>query len=162
MKALHRGWCLPYGYPTIGFWSYNGGEFRNVKMEEFVNKLGLRIDFTPSHSSWANGGNEQNHYSCDVIVKKVMEEDKRIGLQEAVKMAAWTHNTNVNVLGYSPLQLMTGKSIVLPGLTTGNEAMDSLYDDEAVRRIKERHLEKRSFQGNLREQRTQGQKDMKT
>jgi len=19
VKALHRGWCLPYGYPTIGF-----------------------------------------------------------------------------------------------------------------------------------------------
>ena len=35
---------------------------------------------------------------------------------------------------------MTGKSIVLPGLTTGDEATDSLYDDETVRRIMERHL----------------------
>ena len=40
VKALHRGWCLPYRYPTIGFWSDNGGEFRNSKMEEFVSKLG--------------------------------------------------------------------------------------------------------------------------
>ena len=106
-----------------------------------MNKLGLRINFTPSHSPWANRGNERNHYSCDVIIKKVMEDDKKIGLQEAVKMAAWTHNTNVNVLGYMPLQLMTGKSIVLPGLVTGNVATESLYDDEAVRRIMERHLE---------------------
>ena len=36
---------------------------------------------------------------------------------------------------------MTGKSIVLPGLTTGDVATDSLYDDESVRRIMERHLE---------------------
>ena len=43
VKALHRGWCLPYGYPTIGFWSDNGGEFRNSKMEEFVNKLWVTI-----------------------------------------------------------------------------------------------------------------------
>ena len=75
-------------------------------MEEFVNKLGLKIVFTPSYSPWSN---ERNHYSCDVIVKKVMEENKKLTLQEATTMAAWTHNTNVNVLGYSPLQLMTGK-----------------------------------------------------
>ena len=66
-----------------------------------------------------------------------MEEDKKIGLQEAVTMLAWTHNMNVNVLGYSPLQLVTGKSIVFPGLTTGNEVTESLYDDEAIRKIME-------------------------
>ena len=33
IKGLHRGWFLPYGYPMIGFWSANGGEFRNSKME---------------------------------------------------------------------------------------------------------------------------------
>ena len=68
-----------------------------------------------------------------------MEEDKKIVLQEAVTMSAWTHNTNVNVLGYSPLQLMTKKSIVFPSLTTGNTTTDSLYDNEAVRKIMERH-----------------------
>ena len=97
MKALHRGWCLPYGYPNIGFWSDNGGEFRNSKMEEFVSKLGLKIKFTPAYSPWSNGINERNHYNCDVIVKKIMEEDKKVGLGEAVDMASWTHNTNVNV-----------------------------------------------------------------
>ena len=68
-------------------------------------------------------------------------DDKQLGLQAAVKMAAWTHNTNVNVLGYTPLQRMTGKSVVLPGLVTGNLAMESMYDDEAVRMIMERHSE---------------------
>ena len=36
---------------------------------------------------------------------------------------------------------MTEKSIILPGLTTGDEATDSLYDNETVRRMMERHLE---------------------
>merc|ERR1712105_546205 len=141
IKALHETWCMNMGYPTIGFWCDNGGEFRNAKMEEFVNKLGLKISFTPSYSPWSNGINERNHYSCDVIVKKIMEEDKKIMLQEATTMAAWTHNTNVNTLGYSPLQLMTGKSIVLPGITSGNMATESLYDDESIRQIMERHQE---------------------
>ena len=68
-----------------------------------------------------------------------MEEDKKLQLQDAAKVASWTHNTNVNVLGYSPLQLVTGKSMVFPGFATGNEGTDSLYDDEMVRRIMERH-----------------------
>ena len=76
-----------------------------------------------------------------MIIKKLMMDDKKLSLPVAVKMATWTHNTNVNVLGYTPLQLMTGKSVVLPGLVTGNLATESLYDDETVRMIMERHSE---------------------
>ena len=107
-------------------------------MEEFVYKLGIEIKFTPAYSPWSNGVNERNHYSCDVIVRKIMQDEKKIKLEEAVKIASWTHNTNVNVLGFQPLQLVTGKSVMLPGLTTGNLATESLYDDEIVRNIMER------------------------
>ena len=109
VKALQRGWCLPYGYPTVGFWSDNGGEFRNATMEEFVNKLGIEIKFTPAYSPWSNGVNERNHYNCDVIVRKIMDEERKVSLEEAVKMTSCTHNTNVNVLGFHPLQLVIGK-----------------------------------------------------
>ena len=71
---------MDVGFPTIGFWSDNGGEFRNTKMEEFINKLGLTIEFTPAYSPWSNGANERNHYSCDVIVRKILEEDKKVVL----------------------------------------------------------------------------------
>ena len=68
-----------------------------------------------------------------------MDEDKKISLGEAVEMASWTHNTNVNVLGFQPLQLVTGKNVMIPGLTMGNMAKNSLYDDEMIRNIMERH-----------------------
>ncbi len=56
-------------------------------------------------------------------------------------MASWTHNTNVNVLGFQPLslQLVTGKSVMIPGLTIGNMATNSFYDDEMIRNIMECH-----------------------
>ena len=130
---------MDVGFLTTGFWAYNGGEFRNMKMEEFVNKVGIKIDFTPAFSPWSNGVNERNHYSCYIIVKKVMEEDKKMKLQTVVNMASWTHNTNVNTFGYSPLQCVTGKCIVLPGLNNGNIVTVSENDDEAVRKIMERH-----------------------
>ena len=72
-------------------------------MEELVNKLEINIHFTPVFSPWSNGVNERNHYNCDVIVRKIMDEDKKVILEEAVDMASWTHNTNVNVLGFQQL-----------------------------------------------------------
>ena len=54
-----------------------------------------------------------------------------------VKAAAWTHNTSVNGLGYSPMQLMTGKSVTLPGLTTENRATEIMTNCEEVQRTME-------------------------
>ena len=61
-----------------------------------------------------------------------MQEDRKITLQEAVDMVAWTHNSNVNKLRFTPLQLVMGKNIVFPGISTGNIATESMYDDELV------------------------------
>ena len=55
-------------------------------------------------------------------------------------MAAWTHNTNVNRLGFDPLSLVTGKAVVFPGVSAGDIATESLYDSEAVKRMIERHV----------------------
>merc|ERR1712240_441528 len=60
-------------------------------------------------------------------------EDKNV----LVKTAAWTHNTNVNRAGYSPLTLVTGKAVTIPELTMGNEGSESVTDSEAVRKIME-------------------------
>ena len=54
-------------------------------------------------------------------------------------MASFMHNTNVNVLGFQPLQMMICKSVMIPGLTIGNIATDSVCDDEMIRNIMERH-----------------------
>ena len=70
-----------------------------------------------------------------------MDEKKDILLEEAVSRASWTHNTNIMVSGYNPLTLMTGKSIVHPGISTGNVATESMYEDEAVRKTMEKHFE---------------------
>ena len=47
IKGLHGGWCMNFGYPTVGFYADNGGEFRNYKMEEFTSKLGITVEFSP-------------------------------------------------------------------------------------------------------------------
>ena len=71
IKGLHIGWCLNFGFPTVGFYADNGGEFQNHKVDEFTNKLGLRIEFGLAYSPWSNRVNERNHYCCDMIIKKI-------------------------------------------------------------------------------------------
>ena len=139
MDAIQTIWCLRFGYPSRGFWADNGTEFQNKDLVEFMSKLGLKIEFGPTYSPWSNGINERNHYSADIVVKKVQAADKSLRLQNAVDMAAWTHNTNVSFLGYEPMRLVTGKSVNIPGITVGNVATDSLFDSEAVQKIMERH-----------------------
>ena len=54
-------------------------------------------------------------------------------------MAVWTLNTNVNKHGFTPMQLATGKNVTFPGVSSGNIVTESLYDDEGVKKIMERH-----------------------
>ena len=136
VNAINECWNLAFGIPGIGYYADNGTEFKNVKMDELVSKLGISISYSPAYSPWSNGINERNHVSCDLTIKKLME-DKNIGLSDVlVKTAAWTHNTNVN-RGYFPLTLVTGKAVSIHGLTMGNKGSESVTDAEAVRKIME-------------------------
>lgn len=66
-----------------------------------------------------------------------MEEKKTTLSDSLIKAAAWTHNTSINKLSYSPFQLVTSKSVTLPGLTTGNVSTESMTNYEAVQQTLE-------------------------
>ena len=59
-------------------------KFKNYKIDEYTNKLGLAIEIGPVYSPWSNSSNERNHYSTAVIAKKIMQEERKATLQEAV------------------------------------------------------------------------------
>ena len=106
-------------------------------LDELTSKLGHTVKFGPAYSLWSNGLNERNHASADLTIRKLLEE-KRTPLSDSlVKAASWAHNSSMNKFGYTPLQLVTGKAVTLPGLTTGNEATESMTDSEAVQRTME-------------------------
>jgi hypothetical protein len=141
IEAINSLWCWRFGFPSVSFWADNGPEFKNGELEEYASKAGFTIKFGPNYLPWCNGLNERNHYSVDMTVKKIMEVDKKLTLQKAVEMAAWTHNTNTNVLGYDLMSLVTGKSVIIPGISNANVATDSVIDSEAIRLIMKRHME---------------------
>lgn len=105
------------GFPSHGFFTNNGGEFSNVKLNELTSKLGLLVKFGPAYSPWSNSFNERFHASANLTIKKLIEEIKMPLSDYLVKAAARTHNTPINKLGYLPLQLIMGKVVTLPCLT---------------------------------------------
>ena len=104
-----------------------------------MSKIGIKIEFSPSYSPWYNGLNERNHNSAERIVIKLMDEG--VLLELAVSRACWTHNTNIMVNGYNPLTLMTGKSVVIPGISIGNIVTELRFEDEVVREAMENCFE---------------------
>ena len=70
-----------------------------------------------------------------------MDENLGLLLKQAVSRASWTYNNNIMVCGYNPLTLMIGKSVLHLGISTGNVATESMYEDEAVRKAIEKHFE---------------------
>lgn len=137
ISTLMDMYCMNLGFATKRFFADNSGKFANVKLSELNCKLGLTVMFGPAISPWSNGINERNHTFADITIRKLMEE-KKVPLSDSlVKAAACTHNMLVNKLGYSPLKLVTGKAVSIPGLTTGDLASESMSDSEAVRRTME-------------------------
>ena len=87
ISALMDTWCMSVGFPTTGFFTDNGREFTNVKLDEVKSKLSLKVKFGPAFSPWSNGINEGNHAAADLTVKTLME-DKRVPLSDSLVKAA--------------------------------------------------------------------------
>ena len=136
IKAFDKRWVREGpGIPDKGIFADNGGEFKNPIMKEVAAKYGLSLRLASAYSPWSNGKNERNHYTCDVIIDKLMEEDPKLTLDEAVSHAVNSKNMQITRKGFSPRQLMFGKQGVIPGITDGNPAsMEPVTESDSFRR----------------------------
>ena len=87
IKAIHEAWICNFGIPSVRFWADNGTEFVNTNLSELGAIFGFEVQYGPAYSPRSNGTNERNHASADLIVKKIMEEDKKITLPTVIAMA---------------------------------------------------------------------------
>ena len=136
IKAFNKRWVREGpGIPSKGLFADNGGEFKNPEMKEMATKYGLSLRLTAAYSPWSNGKNERNHYTCDVIIDKLMEEDPKLSLEDAVSHAVDSKNMQITRKGFSPRQLMFGQQGVVPGITEGNPAsMEPVTESDSFRR----------------------------
>ena len=114
------------GHPSRGFWSDNGGEFLNDEMINFAATCDLNIKMSAAESPWQNGIVERHHATADIVYEKIMLENPAMSPQDAVNQASFSKNSDINRSGFSPLQLMMGKSPGFPGLAEANPASSNI------------------------------------
>ena len=116
VKALVDNWILKlYGAPS-NYLTDCGGEFYNWHFKEMCQQFGINMLVSSAESPWQNGLCERNHASTDRIVTKMMEDDKTLNIHSALAAATFAKNCLVNVNGFSPIQLVTGKMPRLPNV----------------------------------------------
>ena len=70
-----------------------------------------------------------------------MNGDKSMTPEKAVNLASWTHNNNMMVSGYTPMQLMARKSVIFPSISQGNHCMKMKWLEGLERCSESRNLE---------------------
>ena len=58
INTVNDSWWLNVGFPSVGFFAVNGGEFANIKLDGLTGKLGLTVKLRPVYSPWSNGLHE--------------------------------------------------------------------------------------------------------
>ena len=100
-RVIINKWCLEgLGYPSAGFYADNGNEFKKEYLEELARKVNARVSLSPSYSPWSNGKCERRHASIDLTIKKLLEEDPSLSLEEALAHSLWAKNCEIGHHGF--------------------------------------------------------------
>ena len=96
--------------------SDNGTEFQNEQMREVASALNVELASTGANAPWQNGTVERNHMTTDSIINAVKRDYPNMSLEVALAWAINAVNSMSSVRGFSPYQLVFGKSIKLPNI----------------------------------------------
>ena len=82
----------------------------------------LNILVLKNNTDARSGADNDEH----LTLKKMIEGRKGLLTDTIDKASAWIHNRSVNMLGYFPLQFVSGKAVNIPGL--GNNTTESIIN----------------------------------
>ena len=96
----------------------NGGEFANDEYEEMCETLNIEVLHTAAESPWQNGLCERNHAVVDRCVEKIMEDNPKLPLSQAISWGINAKNCLQMWNGFSSYQLVFGQNPNLPNVMT--------------------------------------------
>ena len=92
-------WMSIFGAANM-FLMDNGDEFANDELRELGNQFGINIKHTAAHAPWANGINECNHASIDIMIEKMLENLTQLSEETALQYAVSIRNCSMYVNGF--------------------------------------------------------------
>ena len=106
-------WVSLFGAPIM-FYADGGGEFANSELTELGNQYGVIIKHTAAYSPWANGLNERNHATVDLMLQKMLLDDSSMSEDMALQYVVSVRNNFMFINGFTPSQLVFGQNPRLP------------------------------------------------
>ena len=86
--------------------SDNGGEFESSELQEMCENFNIKVVTTLAEAPWSNGICKwHNHILSETLLK----------IKEDVNCIAWAINAKnllININGFSPYQLVFGRSVI--------------------------------------------------
>ena len=104
-----------FGAPSK-FIADNGGEFANKEYKEMCESLNIEVLHTAAESPWQNGLCERNHAVVDRCVEKILEDDPKLPLSQAISWGINAKNCLQMWNGFSSYQLVFGQNPNLPNV----------------------------------------------
>ena len=95
-----------------------GGEFTNKELTELAEYLNIKQTATAAASPNQNGMNERNHAVVDRMMSKMMDADTSLDPEVALCWSLNAKNSLQSYQGFSPFQLVFGRSPSLPTVQT--------------------------------------------
>ena len=120
------------GHPSKAFYSDNGGEFLNNDFVNFAASMNTTIRMTFADAPWQNGLVERHHATADIVYEKLMADNPDMDAQTAINHASFAKNSDVNVSGFSPLQIIMGQNPSFPGLAEADPGSSNLDSSSKV------------------------------
>ena len=75
-------------------------------MTEYSQKLGLKLYLNAANSPFSNGSMERNHFTIDLTISEMMEDDNTLKLEDALRKAVYAYNCQIRKTGFSPNQIV--------------------------------------------------------
>ena len=139
VQAFNQEWVIGHGLGPglpLKVHADNGKEFDNDVLKEFLSRLGINMTFSAFYSPEQNGVNERNHHTVDILFFKIMSDNPDMKLQDALDLACYSKNIEINRTGFSSLQIVYGKNPrIISNFEPTTMTMDVCSDSELVRKL---------------------------
>ena len=146
VQKFNKMWILNFGAPKRVL-SDNGGEFDNEKFRQNSDYYSIHLMGTAANSPFSKGCCERHNKILTEMFLKLSEE-QQLDEETCLHAAVFAKNCMSSHLGYSPFQLVYGKSPRVP-TTLDDElpALDANYliDNYHLKHLKMLHSARRAF-----------------
>lgn len=96
----------------------NGGEYANISLLDMCENMNIQVMHTPAYSIYSNGQCERNHAVTEEMEPKILAEQPKLSLRVAFAWVVNAKNCLQMLEGFSPDQLVYGRSPNLPCTVT--------------------------------------------